>query len=131
NNVIVTNVPDYGVEEVSNHALSLLLSWARKIVFFNNNIKNGNWDSNIGPSIQRFSKQIIGVIGFGKIPQSFVKKAKAFHFEILVYDPYVSENVIINAGAKPSDLNEVFKKSDFISIHVPLTKETENLIDRS
>src|SRR5690625_2924227 len=65
----VCNVPDYGVEEVSNHTLTLLLSWSRKIVPLNNYIKQGIWDFKLGRPIQRHSTQTLGVYGFGRIPR--------------------------------------------------------------
>jgi len=128
--IYVTNVPDYGVEEVSNHALALLLSWSRKITQLNNYVKKGVWDFKLGMPISRYSKQTLGVIGFGRIPRSFVKKAKVFGFNIIVHDPFVPDDVIIAEGATPDSLDGVLVQSDYISVHVPLTKETTHLFNR-
>ncbi|MFF2447410.1 C-terminal binding protein [Neobacillus sp. NPDC058068] len=126
----ITNVPDYGVEEVSNHALALLLSWSRKIVQLHNHIRRGNWDFKLGMPIQRYSCQTLGVLGFGRIPRSLVKKARAFGFNIVVYDPFVQDEVIRAEGARPETLEGVLQQSDFISVHIPLTDETKHLLNR-
>ena len=129
-NMIVANVPDYAVEEVSNHALALLFSAARKVVELNNLVKKGSWDVNQAYPIYRFSYQTLGVLGFGRIPRSLVRKAKAFEWRILVHDPYVSEEEILQLGAEPATFGELLRESDFLTIHTPLTEETAGLIGR-
>lgn len=125
----VCNVPDYGVEEVSNHTLTLLLSWSRKIVPLNNYIKQGIWDFKLGRPIQRHSTQTLGVYGFGRIPRSLVKKARVFGFDILVHDPFVDDKEIEERGGNSVSLEELFEKSDFISLHVPLTDKTKHIVN--
>lgn len=125
----VCNVPDYGVEEVSNHTLTLLLSWSRKIVPLNNYIKQGIWDFKLGRPIQRHSTQTLGVYGFGRIPRSLVKKARVFGFDILVHDPFVDDQEIEERGGNSVSLEELFEKSDFISLHVPLTDKTKHIVN--
>src|SRR5699024_3393089 len=112
-------------------ALSLLLAWSRKIVYLNNYIKQGVWDFKLSVPIRRYSKQTLGVFGFGKIPQRLVEKASVFGFNIIVYDPYVSKNIIDQSGAESVSIEELFMQSDFLSVHVPLTEETNHIIDFS
>lgn len=128
--IIVANVPDYGVEEVSNHALALLFSSARKIVHLNRNVKHGLWDFESSVPMYRYSEQTLGVLGYGRIPRSLVNKAKPFGFRILVYDPYVSESEMRRTGVEPASIEEIFTHSDYITIHVPLTEVTHNLVNK-
>ncbi|NOU97838.1 C-terminal binding protein [Paenibacillus sp. LMG 31456] len=128
--IMVANVPDYGVEEVSNHALALLFSSARKIVHLNRKVKTGIWDFESSVPMYRYSEQTLGVLGYGRIPRSLVNKAKPFGFRILVYDPYVSEYEMRITGVEPASIEQIFTQSDYITIHVPLTAETQNLVNK-
>lgn len=128
--IYVANVPDYCMDEVSDHTLALLMSWARKVVLLNSYVKNKIWDFKKGTPIHRFATQTVGVLGFGRIPRRLVKKLNTIGFNVLVHDPYVSEGDILQAGAHPASLEDVFQQSDFISIHTPLTKETEGMINK-
>jgi D-3-phosphoglycerate dehydrogenase / 2-oxoglutarate reductase len=128
--IIVSNVPDYGVQEVSDHAMSLLLSLYRKLFSLDCKIRNGSWGYKSIVPIKRLSECTLGVIGFGRIAQLFVTKAKAFQFkEILVYDPYVSESIILEYGAESADLDTITTASDYISLHAPLNDETKHMIN--
>ena len=83
--MVVTNVPAYCIDEVSDHTMALLLSCARKISLLDRTIKGGNWTRDVGPSMRRIRGQKLGIIGFGRIGKAIVPKAKAFGLEILVY----------------------------------------------
>ncbi|MDQ0219480.1 phosphoglycerate dehydrogenase-like enzyme [Peribacillus cavernae] len=96
--ITVANVPDYGMEEVSNHALALLLSLARKVTLLNNQVKKGNWDFKASVPIHRFNEQTVGVLGFGRIPRSLVEKVKPLGFKLAAYDPFVSAEDMEKAG---------------------------------
>jgi len=126
--VSVVNVPDYCEDEVSDHAFALLMACARKITLLNNNVKNGNWDFNICKPIYRLRGKKLGIVGFGKIPRKLAEKAKPFGFEIIAYDPFVDKSVENEYGIKLVELDELMKLSDFISVHVPLNKNTEHII---
>ncbi|MBM7608535.1 D-3-phosphoglycerate dehydrogenase [Lysinibacillus composti] len=127
--IIVANVPDYGMEEVSNHALALLLSCARKVTLLNNEVKKGNWDFKAGVPIHRFNNQTLGVLGFGRIPRRLIEKARPLGFKIAAYDPFVSEKDMEKEGVQKMDLEEIIQVADFLSIHVPLIKDTYHLIN--
>lgn len=127
--ITVANVPDYGMEEVSNHALALLLSWARKVTLLNNEVKKGNWDFKACVPIHRFNEQTVGVLGFGRIPRRFIEKVKPLGFKTAAYDPFVSAEDMAAVGVQKMELDEIIHESDFLSVHVPLIDDTFHLIN--
>ncbi|MFD6441198.1 C-terminal binding protein [Peribacillus sp. NPDC060186] len=127
--ITVANVPDYGMEEVSNHALALLLSWARKVTLLNNEVKKGNWDFKACVPIHRFNEQTVGVLGFGRIPRRFVEKVKPLGFKTAAYDPFVSAEDMEAVGVQKMDLEEIISEADYLSVHVPLIDDTFHLIN--
>lgn len=127
--ITVANVPDYGMEEVSNHALALLLSSARKVALLNNEVKKGNWDFKVCVPIHRFDKQTVGVLGFGRIPRRFIEKVKPLGFKTAAYDPFVSAADMAAVGVQKMDLDEIIGEADYLSIHVPLLNDTYHLIN--
>ncbi|URM33509.1 C-terminal binding protein [Cytobacillus firmus] len=127
--ITVANVPDYGMEEVSNHALALLLSWARKVTLLNNEVKRGNWDFKACVPIHRFTNQTVGVLGFGRIPRRFIEKVKPLGFKLAAYDPFVSAEDMASAGVQKMELDEIISEADYLSVHVPLIKDTFHLLN--
>ena len=87
NGIIVTNVPTYCVDEVSDHAMALLLTCARKIPRFNAAVKSGIWDQNIGPQMCRLRGKTLGIVGFGHIGKAIIPKAKAFGLAVKICSP--------------------------------------------
>ncbi|AGT32277.1 2-hydroxyacid dehydrogenase [Geobacillus genomosp. 3] len=126
--IIVANVTDYSVDEVSDHALALLLSLARKIVKLNHEVKNGVWDFNMGKPVYRLRGKTLGLVGLGRIPQALAKKAQSFGLHVIAYDPYVPAEVANELNVQLVGLNDLFRQSDYISVHAPLTKETKGMI---
>ncbi|WP_034261747.1 C-terminal binding protein [Bacillus sp. J33] len=127
--ITVANVPDYGMEEVSNHALALLLSWARKVTLLNNEVKRGNWDFKACVPIHRFNSQTVGVLGFGRIPRRFIEKVKPLGFKAAAYDPFVSAEDMAAAGVQKMELDEIIREADYLSVHVPLIKDTFHMLN--
>lgn len=127
--ITVANVPDYGMEEVSNHALALLLSSARKVTLLNKEVKKGNWDFKVCVPIHRFNEQTVGVLGFGRIPRRFIEKVKPLGFNTAAYDPFVSAADMAAVGVQKMDLDEIIGEADYLSIHVPLIDDTYHLIN--
>ncbi|RBP91468.1 D-3-phosphoglycerate dehydrogenase [Cytobacillus firmus] len=127
--ITVANVPDYGMEEVSNHALALLLAWARKVTLLNNEVKKGNWDFKACVPIHRFNNQTVGVLGFGRIPRRFIEKVKPLGFKLAAYDPFVSAEDMAAAGVQKMELDEIIREADYLSLHVPLIKDTFHLLN--
>ena len=125
--IIVTNVPAYCIDEVSDHAMGLLLACARKISRFDQAVKKGTWEQNIGPAMRRIRGKTLGVVGFGRIARSIVPKAKAFGLTINVCSPRTDSELIQACGAQKVSFSELLATSDFITIHAPLTPETQGM----
>jgi len=126
----VTNVPNYCIEEVCDHTFALLLGAARKIQFYRDGIvKNGQWNYLTGKPINRLRGRTLGLLGFGKISRAVTIRAKAFGLDIIAFDPYISLEECEREGVALVKFDELLTKSDFISIHSPLTKETKGLIN--
>jgi len=125
----VANVPDYCNEEVSDHTLALLFNCVRNISYVQKKIREEKWNMYQGLPITRIKGKTLGFIGYGRIARTVHHKIKGFDLEkVLVYDPYVEPRVIAENGALSVTKDEVLQKSDFISIHVPLTAETHGFI---
>ena len=122
--IVVTNVPAYCIDEVSDHAMGLLLACARKISRFNRTTRDGIWEQNIGPAMYRLRGKTLGVVGFGRIARSIVPKAKGFGLTVNVCSPRTDPAFIQEHGAQKVPFPELLATSDFITIHTPLTPET-------
>jgi D-3-phosphoglycerate dehydrogenase len=125
--IVVTKVPDYCIDEVSDHAMALLLSLVRKIPFSSARAHAGRWEMPAVTPIHRLRGTVLGLVGFGRIPQLVAPKAKAFGMRVMAYDPYVSLNVMEQAGVERLEFPELLRISDYISIHSPLLPETHHL----
>ena len=127
--ILVTNIPDYCVEEVTDHAMGLLITLNRRIFKFDALVKAGRAsEMDLSLPVLRLRGHKLGIIGFGRIGRVMAQKALPFGMEVLIYDPYVSEGSAREAGVRKVELAELLKESDFISIHSPLTPETNGLI---
>jgi len=134
--VCVSTAADYCLEEVSDHAMSLLLDCARKITRQDKAVRAGKWDTQekreirteLWPPMFRLKGQILGLIGFGNIPRNLVPKAKGFGLKIIVFDPYVSAETGDQYGVELVELDYLITNSDFISIHAALTPQTRHLL---
>ena len=126
--ILVTNVPDYCIDEVSDHALALLLALARRIVEANGAVKAGAWDVVAHAGIRRLRGQTLGLIGFGRIAKALASKVQALGMKVLVYDPYLEAVAIAHHGAEAASFDRTLADADAISVHVPLSEETRNLI---
>lgn len=127
--MVVTNVPAYCIDEVSDHTMGLLLSCARKISLLDRTIKGGAWTRDVGPSMRRIRGQKLGIVGFGKIGKAVVPKAKSFGLEVLIYSPRATQAVAEEHGVTLVDFPELLAASDFITIHAPLNADTEGIFD--
>ncbi len=127
--ILVTNVPDYCVDEVSDHALALLLALVRKIPFANQRAQAGKWEMPAVVPIHRLRGRVLGLVGFGKIPQALTTKAQALGLQVQTADPYITEAVTARYGVKLVSLPELLKTSDYVSVHAPLTPETNKMIN--
>ena len=121
--IIVANVPDYCVDEVSTHALALILACARGITLLDRKIRDKKWDFTLAKPLFRTQGKTLGLFGLGRIARMVAQKASGFGIKIIAYDPYVSK---VNIGVKLVELSQLLTDSDFVSIHVPLTAETRH-----
>jgi D-3-phosphoglycerate dehydrogenase / 2-oxoglutarate reductase len=127
--IVVTRVPDYCVDEVSDHAVALLLALVRKIPFANSLVHAGRWGMPAVVPIHRLRGTVLGLVGFGRIPQLVAPKAEAFGIKVVTYDPYVSSSVTSASGVQKVDFATLLKNSDYVSIHTPLLPETHHLFN--
>jgi D-3-phosphoglycerate dehydrogenase / 2-oxoglutarate reductase len=126
---MVSNVPNYCQEEVSDHAVSMILSLARRIPHDDHQIKHGGWG--IGPflPIPAFAELTLGLVGFGSIAKKVSQKAKPFRFRQIAFDPVVPVEVFAQQGVEHVDLDTLLRTSDIISLHCPLRPETRHLVN--
>ncbi|MFQ6105840.1 MAG: phosphoglycerate dehydrogenase, partial [Candidatus Hydrothermarchaeaceae archaeon] len=111
------------------NAIGLMLALARNILHASNSLKSRKWEKKKFMGLELRNKKL-GIIGFGRIGSQVALRAKAFGMEILVYDPYISRELADNLGVRLVNLGELVEKSDFITIHLPLTEKTRGMIDR-
>jgi D-3-phosphoglycerate dehydrogenase len=127
--IVVTNVPDFCVEEVSDHAMALLLACARRVVTFVRMTRDGQWDVQAGRPLPRLRGQTLGLIGYGNISRALVPKALGFGLKIIAYTPRLTAEALAPFGEVTNDLDVLLRASDYVSLHVPLTTQTRGLID--
>jgi D-3-phosphoglycerate dehydrogenase len=133
--IVVTHSPDYCTNEVADHTLALILALNRRIVELDQDLRNGAWvdhhykmDRILRGPIQPLREQTLGIVGFGRIGRGVATRAAAFGLTLLVADPYVEPELASERGATLVPLGELLSSSDIVSLHSPLTIETECLI---
>jgi D-3-phosphoglycerate dehydrogenase / 2-oxoglutarate reductase len=124
--VLVTNVPDYCIEEVSDHAVALVLAWTRGIVRADRAVHAGQWDP-AAARLRRLSTLTCGVIGFGRIGRMTCRKLQGLGAQVLASDPYPPADT---AGTTIVALEDLLSRSDVVIVHAPLTPSTHHLIGR-
>ena len=127
--IVVTRVPDYCLDEVSENAMALLLALARKIPFANSRTHAGNWKLLEVVPIHRLRGAVLGLVAFGQIPQLVAPKAKSFGMRVVTYDPFVPDEVLSRAAVERVEFDELVRTSDYISIHTPLMPATHHLFN--
>jgi D-3-phosphoglycerate dehydrogenase / 2-oxoglutarate reductase len=125
----VGNVPEYGHEEISNHAIALLLALYRKLFAFDRSVRRGGVDVPAPESVARLSGWTLGLVGFGRIGRHVARKAQAFGLEVIAHDPYANPQVAAAAGVELQELDALLSRANCVSLHVPLTPETRHMID--
>ncbi len=128
--IMVTNVPDYCIDEVSDHALALILALTRGVARALLATRAGAWDVGVVRPLHRLRGRTLALVGFGRIARALGAKAAPLGLRVLAYDPYVGPEAISAGGAEPVDLSTALREADILSIHVPLTEETLHLIDQ-
>jgi D-3-phosphoglycerate dehydrogenase / 2-oxoglutarate reductase len=122
--IAVGNVPEYGHEEISNHAIALLLALARRLPAFDAAVRRGGTDIPAPQSVARLSRRTLGLVGNGRIGRRVAEKARAFGMTVVAHDPYANAA----AGVELLGLDELLERADILSLHVPLTPETRHMI---
>ena len=128
--VWVANVPDYGTEEVAAHALSMTLALLRHLTLYDRAVRNGRWHPTSTGPLYRLKNLTLGVVGIGRIGGTFARRAGPWFGRTLGCDPYLEEDAWPE-GVDQASLQEVFSESLLVSLHTPLTEETQGFIDRS
>ena len=127
--ITVTYVPDYCMQEVSDHAMALLLALARKVPLSNALVQAGRWDMPAVVPIHRLAGRVLGLVGFGNIPRALAPKAKAFGLHVVAHDPNVSQQALAAVGVESMSFDRLLEISDFVSIHAPLLPATRGLFN--
>ncbi|MBW1698322.1 MAG: C-terminal binding protein [Deltaproteobacteria bacterium] len=127
----VTNTPDVFIEEVADHTMTLLLASWRRLLTQDNMVRANRW-LEARPMLNQFPRlygQTLGFISFGNIPKAVSRRAKPFGFNMIAHDPYIHELEMIKYDVEPvARLSELLSRSDFVSAHLPLSKETYRMI---
>lgn len=127
---MVANVPTFCLEEVSNHALAMILSLGRRIPQGHHRIVKGEWGVTPLLPIPSFEDSVLGLIGFGAIARRVCDKAKVFGFRVIASDPFVNASVFEDHGAERVDFDSLISSADIVSLHCPLLASTKHLIRR-
>ena len=128
--IMVMNTPGGNTVSTAQLAMSLLCSMARKVPAANISVKEGKWDRKNFTGVE-LSGKTLGIIGCGRIGQVVANCANAIGMNVIGFDPISSAEILSESGIHKVDLDDVFLKSDFITLHTPLTPETANLINDS
>lgn len=128
--IIVCNVPDYCQEEVADHTIALFLDITRKMVELVNQTRAGGWDMSIADPVPRYRNKIFALAGCGGIGRLVAHRARAFGMKVIGYDPYLSSHIFAESDIERCEsLEELFRRADFLSLHMPLTPESTNIVN--
>ncbi len=127
--VRVCNVPDYGSDEVADHAAALTLTLLRQIAFLDGSIRRGHWPSATPTPMRSCQGMTFGIAGAGRIGRAALARMRAFGFKLAAYDPYVDEKTLKEIGVEKFSLDALFAQADVLSLHLPLNKETHHFVD--
>lgn len=126
--ILVCNAPTYCVDDVADHSVALLLGSVRHIARQDRWIREGRWDRTGARPARRVKGHTLGLIGFGRIARAVVERVSGFRLTVLAYDPFVEPETMAALGVHKAGLDELLAQSDFISVHCPLTPETQHLL---
>lgn len=129
--IVVANAADYCTEEVSDHAVALLLAAARQVMSMDRQIRAGGWNDYVRPRpLRRISELTLGLVGLGRIARATARKVEGFRLRILGADPYVAAGAT-GPGIEVVPLERLLRESDLVSVHVPLTAETRGFLSEA
>lgn len=125
----VCNVPDYGIDEVADHALALAVALARQLPLIDRRLRHGVWKLTPVNPLPAFAEMTLGTAGFGRIARAVLERARGFKFKLAACDPFVDDRVFVAAGVTRLPAEELIRQADILSLHLPLTPETRHWID--
>src|SRR6267142_1952552 len=128
--IVVMNTPGGNNVTTGEHTLSLMMALARHISQAVASLKGGKWDRNQFVGVELCNKTL-GIVGLGNVGRIVAERAAVLRMKVIGYDPFISPESIARMGVEPATLEEIFTKSDCITVHVPLTPETQGLINRA
>ena len=127
--IVVMNTPGGNIVTTAEHAVAMILSLSRNIPQGTASLKAGRWDKKMLQGREIFNKTV-GVLGYGRIGSIVADRTRGLKMQVIVYDPHVNKDLIEQAGFDVVSLEELYKRSDYITIHVPKLKDTVNLINK-
>lgn len=125
-NIVVANTPGANKLSVAELAVNGMLALSRQLLWANNSVRRGNWETLVG---QNLSEKTVGIVGLGNIGSSTARILQGFRCRLLAYDPYISNEQFAAAGATSVSYEQLVQESDHITLHVPLTSETRHMVD--
>ena len=129
--IAVINIPDLWTREVANQAMSLLLALNRRVVNLHSDIRSSTWTPRPPYDVGSLHGETIGILGLGRIGSAMAQRAKGFELNVIAYDPYISDEVFAERGVTRVSFDEMMSRSDYISLHTPLTDETRHIINEN
>ena len=126
--IVVVNTPQGVTEEVSDHAIAMILASARRLAEQDRLVRGGTWDRRAAWPGRHFRGMTLGLVGLGRIPRAMVRKLSGFEMQAIAHDPYVSAEAAAALGVRLTELDGLLSSADVVSIHCPLTAETRHLI---
>lgn len=126
----VVNAPGFCAREVADHTLMFVLAASRRLMFLDGAMRRGHWARDDASPMPGLFTQTLGLIGFGQIGQEVAKRATPFGLKVIVYDPFLAPDKAKALGVVSVSLEELLQKSDYISLHAPLTDKTRHIISR-
>lgn len=128
--IYVCNVPDYSIDEVSNHAIALLMNCAKKLTYLADQVKQGNCNYTVVKPLFRMEGKTLGLVGFGRIPRMVAKKMAGFGLNIISYDPMLDQTTAKKLNVTGVTFDELLAQSDYISVHCPLVESTRHMFNK-
>jgi len=124
----VCNVPDYCIEEMADHSIALLLALARGVVELDRSVREGGWDHRAAGRLGRLADVRLGIVGYGRIGRAVAARALALGMDVVAFDPLLEPDAIASTGVQPASLEELLRSSTAVTLHAPLTPDTEHLL---
>jgi D-3-phosphoglycerate dehydrogenase len=128
--IVVMNAPDGNATTAAEHAIAMMVSLARNIPQATGSMKEGKWEKKKFMG-RELTGKVLGIIGIGRIGSIVAERAQGLKMKVIAYDPHMPEELVKKLGVELTTIDEVCKKADFISVHVPMTKDTKHLISTS